>query len=251
MACLICGAPKTIEAHLIPRAFVAEVKTDPGEQHLILNVGQSRPTKSHTGVYDRGILCGGCDSHLGGHEGYAFELLRHARRAAVPPDSVVALDPIDGDRMVRFAAGIAWKYAVTTRPGRINIGPYVDKLGNVALRDTPIPLSVDLAMLRIVELDGDVYFYRTPMPDRQEGVNLVRFTVGSFLFFLKIDKRRNGTMLPAECWLRGRNKAKFIVLPAERTEEGRLHRSLATGTLSRGFFGEMAARKIRRAHFGP
>lgn len=246
MPCLSCGAPKTIEAHLIPKSFVSEVKVDPGEQHVILHGGGTRPIKSHTGVYDRNILCGACDSLLGGHEGYAVELLRKARRQNAPPGGIITVEPIDGDRMVRFAAGIAWKYAVTSQPGRIDIGPYVDALGDVAVRDAPIPPSIDVAILRIVELDGDVYFYRTPMPDRKEGNNVVRFTVGSFLFFLKIDQRRNGSTLPAECWLRGRTKGAFVVGPAELTEEGRLHRSLAGSAPSKSFFREMRVRKARR-----
>jgi len=65
---LHCGAPKTIDAHLIPKAVVSEVKANPGEQYLILH-HDARPTKSHTGVYDRAILCGDCDSLLGRREG--------------------------------------------------------------------------------------------------------------------------------------------------------------------------------------
>lgn len=246
MPCLICGQPKTIEAHLIPKAFVAEVKTERGEQHLILHKGDKRPRVSNTGVYDRGILCGPCDSILGAHEDYALKLLRELRKVKAPPGSIVGVDSINGDRIVRFAAGIAWKYAVTTQPGRINIGPYVDVLANVALRDIAIPASVDVAMLRIVELDGDVYFYRTPMPDRKDNVNVVRFTVGSFIIFLKIDQRRNGSTLPAECWLRGRTKGAFVVGPAELTEEGRMHRQLSSSSPSRRFFTEMRARKAQR-----
>ncbi|KQM72979.1 hypothetical protein [Sphingomonas sp. Leaf20] len=247
MACLICGEPKTIDAHLIPKAFVAEVKRERGEQHLILHKGNERPRVSNTGVYDRSILCGPCDSLLGGHEDYALELLRKLRKAKAPPGGIIGADPIDGDRMVQFAAGIAWKYAVTTQPGRIDIGPYRDVLADVALRGISIPTSIDVAMLRIVELDGDVYFYRTPMPDRQDGVNIVRFTVGSFIFFLKIDRRRNGSTLPAECWLRGRVKGAFVVSPAELTEEGRMHRQLSSTQPSRRFFTEMQARKAQRS----
>ena len=39
MASLSCGAEKTIEAHLIAKAFVMEVKRDRGEQHLIIHQG--------------------------------------------------------------------------------------------------------------------------------------------------------------------------------------------------------------------
>ena len=246
MPCLSCGAPNTIDAHLIPKAFVAEVKVDPGERHLILHGGKTSPIRSHTGIYDRDILCGTCDALLGDHEGYAVELLRECRAAEGPPRGIITFEPIDGDRLIRFAAGIAWKYAVTGQAGRIDIGPYVGVLADVALRRAAIPDTLDLAMMRIVELDGDVYFYRTPMPDRKEGVNMVRFTVGSFLIFLKIDKRRPGSLLPPECWLRGRTAGTFVMTPAELVEEGRLHRALASSEPSRNFFRAMRAGQARR-----
>ena len=61
LPCLNCGKPKTIEAHLIPKAFVMEVKVDRGEQHLIVHKGNPHPKVSHTGVYDKDILCGDCE----------------------------------------------------------------------------------------------------------------------------------------------------------------------------------------------
>lgn len=248
MSCLSCGAPKTIDAHLIPKAFVAEVKSFSGEQHLILHAGRDRPVVSNTGVYDRDILCGACDSLLGAHEGYVIEALRRFRVMGASPGQIVSVDPIDGDRVVRFAAGIAWKYANTRREyGRIQVGPYADRLRDVALKNLAIPASIDVAMVRLVELDGDVYFYRAPVPDRKEGANMVRFTVGSFLFFLKVDQRPNGSVLPAECWLRGRTRGAFLAAPADMFEEGRMHRSLGSSAPARRFFGEMRARRGGRA----
>lgn len=248
MSCLSCGASKTIDAHLIPKAFVTEVKSDSGEQHLILHPGRERPVVSNTGVYDRDLLCGDCDSLLGAHEGYVIEALRRFRAIDASPGQIVPVDPIDGDRIVRFAAGIVWKYASTTRDrGRVEVGPYADRLADVALRDGPIPASIDVAMIRLVELDGDVYFYRAPVPDRKEGANMIRFTVGSFLFFLKIDQRLNGSILPAECWLRGRTRGAFLAAPADMFEEGRMHRSLGSSAPARRFFGEMRARRSERA----
>lgn len=248
MSCLNCGASNTIDAHLIPKAFVAEVKSGSGEQHLLIHAGRERPVVSNTGVYDRDLLCGDCDSLLGAHEGYVIEALRRFRAIAASPGRIVPVDPIDGDRVVRFAAGIAWKYA-NTRPGygRIEVGPYADRLGDVALRNSAIPASIDVAMIRLVELDGDVYFYRAPVPDRREGANMVRFTVGSFLFFLKIDQRLNGSILPPECWLHGRARGAFLAAPADVFEEGRMHRSLGSSAPARRFFGEMRARKGERA----
>jgi hypothetical protein len=244
MPCLHCGAEKTIEAHLIPQAFVREVKRDRGEQHLLIHQGRDRPIVSNTGVFDRDILCTDCDGVLGRYEGYAHALLKRLRTIRVPAGTIVPVDPIDGDMMVRFAAGIAWKFAVTQPDrGQLSLGPYPAILARVALGGGPIPASIDVAMIRIIELDGDVYYYRAPLPDRQDDANVVRFCVGSFVFFLKIDKRRNGRTLPLECWLRGRTTGAFLTVPAELFEEGKLHAKLAGRPPARQFFQEMLTRR--------
>ncbi|WP_160168661.1 hypothetical protein [Sulfitobacter pontiacus] len=224
-----------------------EVKVDRGEQHLIIHKGEPRPTVSHTGDYDKDILCADCDNILGRYESYVFELFRKIRRQHFSRGNLISIDSVDGDMLVRFASGIAWKYAVTKpERGRIDIGPYTNTLRIVSLTGGPIPDAVDVTIARIVELDGDVYYYRAPKPDRKEGVNVVRFCLGGFLIFLKIDKRPPGKLLPEECWLRGRKKGAFAKLPAEYIEEATLHAELASRKPVRQFFGKMRERKSPR-----
>lgn len=81
------------------------------------------------------------------------------------------------------------------------------------------------------------------MLDRKGDAKMVRFTVGSFLFFLKSDQRRNGSILPAECWLRGRTRGAFFAAPAEMFGEGRMYRSLGSYSPVRRFFGEMSSHR--------
>lgn len=38
MSCLNCGAPKIIDAHLIPKAFVAAARSERDEQHSPLGL---------------------------------------------------------------------------------------------------------------------------------------------------------------------------------------------------------------------
>ncbi|RWP01728.1 hypothetical protein [Mesorhizobium sp.] len=248
MPCLICGTSKTVDAHLIPRSFAGEVAAAKGEQHLILHRQMDSFTVSNTGVYDRGILCGPCDSILGAHESYAFKILKELRMVEALPGTMMSFGPVDGDTMVRFAAGIAWKYANTTpERGRIAIGPYKDRLAQVAFEKKPIADAFDVSIWRLWELDGDVYFYRTPMPDRKHQVNMVRFTVGGCVIFLKIDRRPNGPLLPPDCWLRGRTEGRFVIADAQRFEEGRIHKELATGTAARNFFGNMLIRRFEKS----
>jgi hypothetical protein len=247
MPCLHCGASKTIEAHLVPKSFVMDVKIDRGEQHLILHKGKERPQMSHTGIYDRSILCADCDNILGRYEDYAHRLLKNCRDFRLEAGKVATIKDLDGDTMVRFASGLAWKYAVTDKShGRINIGSYPAILREVALAGAPIPDSVDVLMARIVELDGDVYYYRTPMPDRKAGVNVVRFCVGGFLFFLKIDKRRPDSSLPDQC-LRGRSAGDFLAIPGEFVEEAQMHRELSGRPQVRKFFQTMRQRKAAQS----
>lgn len=228
-----------------------EVKVERGEQHLIVHRDNLHPKVSHTGVYDKDILCGDCDNILGRYESYALDLFRKIRKQSLSAGRIISIDGVDGDMLVRFASGIAWKYAVTAPGrGRIDIGPYKDILRGVALTGGQIPNAIDVTIVRIIELDGDVYYYRTPMPDRQEGVNVVRFCLGGFLTFLKIDKRPPGSLLPKECWLRGREKGAFLTLPAEHVEEARLHAELANRTPVRRFFGKMRERSARNSKPG-
>jgi hypothetical protein len=245
MACLVCGEEKTIDAHLIPRAFAVEIQASPGEKHVLTHPQSSGFRTTNTGRYDPKILCGKCDGILGRHEGYAFNLLQKARAQNVPPGRFLAVDPLDGDTLVRLAAGIAWKYAVT-RPefGRISVGPYyLSVLAEVSFELKSVPPSVDVSAFQLQAGDSEAYFYRMPLLDRKEGVNLVRFSVGGFVFFLKVDRRSNPSFPPAECWLRGKKAGAFIVAPAHAFEEWTLHAQSYMTSGATKFFTEMRKRK--------
>ena len=244
MACLVCGSEKTIKAHLIPRAFTKEVTTNVGEKHVVSYVSGERYRTTDTGLFDDGILCGGCDGKIGQYEGNVFNLLGKIRGAKPRINSILECDPIDGDMFVRFASGIAWKYCVTKDAyGRIDIGNYQDVLKEVAFEDKPIPSSIDLAGFFLQDGTSDVYFYRTPFPDRQNQVNIVRFSVGGFVFFLKTDRRPNLKLIPEVCWLRQKKKGGFLVVPAEQFEEWTKHAVARQQPRLLGYFERMAAKK--------
>ena len=72
---------------------------------------------------------------------------------------------------------------------------------------------------------------------------MVHSTDGSFLLFLKIDQRPNGSILPDECCMRGLTPGAFFAAPAEMFEEGHMYRSLGSDLPVRRFFGKMRSRK--------
>lgn len=124
--CRVCSAKSTIRAHLIPQAFAREVRD--GDKHLALTAGASlnfRPTQN--GLFDATLLCAKCDNKLGTYEKYCFETLGSIRKASFGKiNQHVAISPVEPHRLIRFAAGLCWKYANTKAAyGRIDIGPYV------------------------------------------------------------------------------------------------------------------------------
>ena len=230
MACLNCGERKTIRAHLIPRSFAREVQV--GKAHAVVRVNGEILKLTQSGIFDTDILCGPCDNHLGSYESYALKALRRVRKAATgfPSDKVLTVTDIDGDKMVRFCAAILWKYSVTSRRnGRIELGPYQGTLKSVIFDNAPIPTQIDAFAFRLVRdsKDDGVFSYRTPRPDRKEGINVFRLMVGGTLFFIRVDKRSLENRVLAPLWLRGQSSMSVLVAPAQFFEEYKSGQKLA------------------------
>lgn len=222
MACRNCGAENTIKAHLIPQAFAREVRGD-DKGHALANRDISSFQPSQNGRYDDDILCAACDNRLGLDEKYAFETLAAIRKAATHiVNRGFVVEGISGDRLLRFAAGIVWKYALT-KPhyGRIEIGPYADKLRGLLFGDGLGSPAIDAFLMKLHTGDDEPYFYRAPSPERYEGLNFVRFSVGGFIFLLKLDQR-SAPSLPPSSWLRANTDILIPAIPFDKMEEGRM-----------------------------
>jgi len=241
MPCLNCGSSPTIDAHLIPRSFALEVTDERGEQHAIAFQHSPIFRKSNTGLYDTAILCAPCDQILGQNEKYVLEFLRAARLEPANHHSVCHRSG-DGDKFVRFAAGIAWKFSVT-RPeyGRIGVGPYASALADAAFGKAAIAANIDLIVFRLLTGNNSVPFYRLPRTDRQEGINFVRFCVGSFLFLLKIDRRTTGSP-PFNRWLKGVSIISYECLAASLFEEWKVGAQIAARPRVRSYLDRMRRR---------
>lgn len=219
--CLQCGSTPTIRAHLIPLAFSRDVIGD--SKNFALTMGMTpRFQPVQAGKYDDGLLCRPCDNTLGNNENYARETFAQLREVTTEKlYKHVGVSPISGDRLIRFAAGIAWKFAATKPEyGRINIGPYCDLLRFAAFGGDLSP-AIDMFMVRLRADRFEESFFRQPKPDRHYGINFVRMTMGGFILFLKIDQRPNPAVSLPEVWLKGRQEVVFPTLPMKLFEEGR------------------------------
>ena len=222
MACRNCGSLATIKAHLIPQGFIREVRGD-DKGHALTNRDISSFQHSQNGRYDDAILCAPCDNGLGQDENYALQTLAAIRRA-VPHivDRGFSVEGVSGDRLLRFAAGIVWKYTLT-KPhyGRIQIGPYGEKLRDLLFGDAQSSSAINAFLMKLHTGDEEPIFYRAPSPERYEGLNFVRFSVGGFIFLLKLDQRL-APSLPSSAWLRGNTDILIPAVPFNEVEEGRM-----------------------------
>lgn len=229
MGCLVCGREPTIRAHLIPACFARNIRG--ATPDIAVTKGASDSFFAvKTGKFDRKILCEPCDGILGSYEKYAYETLTKLRLdTAHLINTHHTAGDFDADKFIRFCAGIAWKYSVTREEyGRLEIGPYNGTLREVAFNASPIPQSLDALLFRLHTGDDDVYFYREPKLDRQLGVNIVRFSVGQFVVFLKLDKRRPDDEKRYH-WIRKGGPLQFPVLPHNTFEEGRVYLDFMRG----------------------
>lgn len=229
MNCLICGASPTIKSHLIPRVMAVEVQV--GIAHAIVSPSSPGYDDSQSGLWDKTILCGACDSSIGRFEGStakAFKSLRNAG-VGVRDRSLVSTDQAP-DVTLRFYAALLWKYAVADRSlGQIDLGPYKYELQKVAFGGAPIPDFFDAALMRL-RLNSDdvgVFAYRAPKLDRKGGLNMYRVLVGGVLAFVKVDRRPWGNTQLKEIALGSATATRALVMAAQEFEEFKIPQHLA------------------------
>lgn len=192
MNCKNCGSYELIKAHLIPRAFCVEIQT--GKSHAAAATQNGGFEVKQSGVWDREILCGDCDGKLGVFEQYAHrvaqDIRQHGSGVSWKANLLVGTENL---RILRFCAGILYKYSLTTRAnGRIELGRYKDVLREFIFNlDSNVPSELDVIVMRPLRYsdDRDVFAYRAPVMDYQSGVNLYRMMMGGLIFFVHLDKR--------------------------------------------------------------
>ena len=240
MPCQNCSASKTIKAHLIPQAFAREVR-GANKSLALTNRDLSSFQPSQNGRFDDQILCRECDNLLGKEEKYAFETLSRVRSATAHAATHQLINGLDGTRLFRFAAGVAWKFALTKEHyGRIEIGPYKEALRRIIFHKQNAAPHVDAFMMRIHDGTDSARFFRAPSPERYNSVNFIRLCVGGFVFLIKIDKRPVNS-LPNQSWLRANNEVLVPSMPANQLAEARLVRDIDSKNKKLGAFLDRVA----------
>lgn len=180
-------------------------------------------SRTQSGVFDKNILCKDCDGKLGKNEKYAAEAFRLIRQKSVGNyHGPARLTNLDKEKILRFAAGILWKYSITQKEyGRIDLFGFQEDVKRIAYEEIAIPSWFDalLFRLKVHTQDDGVFAYRAPLPDKVNRVRIYRFMLGGILFFVKVHNKKMRIDPTQEYWLSQKEGLQYFIAPANKFEE--------------------------------
>jgi hypothetical protein len=208
MPCLICGEPRTVRAHLLPRAFAHDARD--GEKDLRIGVlGEPGFALTQSGNFDSDMLCETHERMLDPLDDYAVrfvrDFLQHREERSYEGYPYWIVRGIDSDLLVRFAASVIWRWSASnlaiTRD--VNLG------AQEALFRTAVFDGADCSQapqVGLYSLDSRTLGRETvrrliipPSALEPEGVQHWGFVVGGLVFLVKADERsiplENGGLL--------------------------------------------------------
>jgi hypothetical protein len=200
MTCKLCGKSKQlIKAHSIPECFFRLLRNGKTPPKLVSNTPDTYPKKSPIGVYDKQILCGDCEHIFSPLDDYACKLLieTFSEKFAITYNGKTIgykLDKIDYNKLKLFFMSVLWRAAASTHTfySRVTTGPYEEQLREMIISGdpgTPELFSVILARFNS-PFDKVTDTISDPFRTRFDGgVNYYVFYMGSFIAYIKIDKR--------------------------------------------------------------
>jgi hypothetical protein len=147
---------------------------------MFSNKAGEYPKRAPIGVYDTQILCKDCESIFGDWDNYAQDLLREEPKNSSPilnGSQVLGyeINSYNYDSLKLFFISISWRASVSAQPFYQRIHPGSENDFSVTLAKFDHPLGQTI-------LD--------PHLERRNGVNYIRFYLGSYVAYIKTDKRK-------------------------------------------------------------
>ena len=201
-SCRFCNSRSSlIKAHIIPEAFFRRLRDHDRPPLLVSGRAGQMPRRSPIGVYDKGILCSGCEKQFLSMDSYGTDVILNRFQKYFSPihidGKIPALrsDTLDTNMMLRFLLSLLWRASVSSQPfySQVLLGPYEDE--TLELLKQPgisIPSAFDAVLSRWDEAGADHLPSRgilNPYRERWDGVNTYRFYLGEIVAYIKVDKR--------------------------------------------------------------
>jgi hypothetical protein len=173
------------------------------------------PRRSHTGEYDRSILCADCDNVLGRWDEYACHVLvekvaRQPVKTGPNGQQCYSLLSYDYDKFKLFFLSVLWRMSISTRPlfRNVKLGPFESQLRHRLLRsDAGVTEDFAVFIYRHVDEFGSSMMLAT-RPERLHGVKVYNVGLPGYLAVIKVDGL--GLPLPVGPLVLARGKPLFI-----------------------------------------
>jgi hypothetical protein len=230
-SCRGCGASQTIEAHLIPRAFVHDMRS--GQKSILIGSATRKGRKvSQSGLIDRNILCAKCDGHLGQYDTFGVNFSRTfaAKSRLVWPD-IFRVHPADTESLVRFFVSILWRCSISNldEAKEVNLGTFEDKFRDVLFSGVSCATEPETVLYRyksrVIKAQDIVLLpFKSPFVDGT--LDAYSVSMGGFRAFVKVDERS----LPRRfrpMMINGKSEIIGGYLYFEKTQEFRATRAIA------------------------
>ena len=201
-ACRLCGQQRVlVRAHVIPEAFFRRLRLGGEIPLLVSGFPNVYNQRAPIGVYDKTILCDGCERKFERVDDYAarallnhfeewFAPLVHAGRAVGYSSSVV-----DQELLLRFLVATLWRASVSSRPffHRVDLGQLEREARAVIERpEERIPSTFAAVLSRWPPPEESGVFAHglmDPIPLRYDGARAYRLYLGDFIAEIKADRR--------------------------------------------------------------
>jgi hypothetical protein len=185
------------------------------------------------GIYDRNILCMDCEKLFGEWDDYAQKLLDIETMGATPivENSQVAgyeVAQYQYDKLKLFFISLLWRASISTHRfyKRISLGqlePVAKEF--IEKRDPGTPEDFSVTIAKFDHPLGTTIL--DPHPQKNDHINYYRFYLGSYVAYIKSDKRK--TPSPFASFMMTPNEPlRIIVRDLERSKELPLIQKIAT-----------------------
>lgn len=239
MDCRYCGKETNlVNAHVIPEGFFRRLRNGQDPPRLLTNKANEYPKKAPVGVYDTNILCEKCEPLFGDWDNYAQQFLTEQR----PPGEVIysegqrvayKVQKYDYAKLKLFFLSLIWRASVSEHPfyNRIKLGPFEKAAKDLIERCEPgSEHEFGVTLAKFDHPLGTAIL--NPHPEKREGINYCRFYLGSYVAYIKMDKRISPKPL-GDFLLTPRPPLYIICRNLEKSKELPLMRKIALSANSR------------------
>jgi hypothetical protein len=202
--CKLCDREaRLVKAHIVPESFHRDSNPPGTGPALIMGTDPGQRTqRSHTGVYDRTILCEPCEGKFAPYDDYAANLLINKRDTAFRQyaegvKSYFKADQFDYSKLKLFIISVLWRASVSSHRFfyRISLDPFFEQAakdmisagdpGGREVFSTVLARWTVRAGSRLPpKLMANPYQY-----DSDEGHHRARIYLGSFVVDVNVDLR--------------------------------------------------------------